>query len=307
MKVLIVGGTGLIGGHAALYLQQQGFEVSLMSRNPTRVPGLADLPFIAGNYVEDDCSDGRLQGFDALVFAAAADIRYLPVDGSVTENEFYTRYNSEGVPHFFAQARAAGISRAVYIGSFYPQVAPAQIGRNAYVKSRHLADEGVRELSSDEFCVCSLNAPYVLGHLPGLAIPHLGALVQYTQGLIPDLPLFAPPGGTNHITTTSLSEAILGALQRGEAGVPYLVGDENYSWKAYLEEWALAAGKEIELEVREDDHPLLPNAIMFAGVGATVSYEPDPTQTELLGYRRNQVKGMIGEVVQAFSGGELIE
>ena len=302
MKVLIVGGTGLIGGHAALYLQRQGCEVSLMSRNASQVPGLAELPFIAGNYVEDDCSDGRLQGFDALVFAAAADIRYMPVDGSVAEDEFYTRYNSEGVPQFFEQARAAGIPRAVYIGSFYPQVAPAQIERNAYVKSRHLADEGVRALSSDEFCVCSLNAPYVLGHLPGLEIPHLGALVQYTQGLIPDQPLFAPPGGSNHITTISLSEAIHGALLRGESGVPYLVGDENYSWKAYLEQWARAAGKDIEFEVREDDHPMLPNAIMFAGAGATVSYEPDPTQTKRLGYSRNQVTGMIREVVRAFSG-----
>jgi len=302
MKVLIVGGTGLIGGHAALYLGRQGCEVSLMARNPSTVPGLAGLPFIPGNYCEDDCSDGRLKGFDALVFAAAADIPNLPQDGSVAEDEFYTHYNSRGVPRFFAQARDAGISRAVYIGSFYPQVAPAQIERNAYVRSRHLADEGARALSCDQFSVCSLNAPYVLGHLPGLATPHLGALVQYTQGLIPGLPLFAPPGGTNHITTTSLSEAIHGALLRGESGVPYLVGDENYSWQAYLEEWARAAGSDIQFEVREDDHPLLPNAIMFAGVGATVSYEPDAAQTALLGYGRHRVKAMIREVVQAFSG-----
>jgi dihydroflavonol-4-reductase len=301
MKVLIVGGTGLIGGHAALYLRQQGCEVSLMARNPGTVPALAELPFIRGNYVEDDCSDGRLLGFDALVFAAAADIRNLPMDGSVTADEFYTRCNSQAVPRFFMQARDAGISRAVYIGSFYPQVAPAQIERDAYVRSRHLADEGVRALSSEQFSVCSLNAPYVLGHLPGLATPHLGALVQYVRGQLPDLPLFAPPGGTNHITTTSLSEAIHGALLRGEPGVPYLVGDENYSWKAYLEEWARAAGNETRFEVRQNDHPLLPNAIMFAGVGATVSYEPDAAQTALLGYGRNRVRAMIREVVQAYS------
>jgi nucleoside-diphosphate-sugar epimerase len=300
MRVLIVGGTGLIGGCAALFLREQGCQVSLMSRNPPAVPDLAELPYIRGNYLEDDFGDGRLQGFDALVFAAAADVRNLPRDGSVSEEEFYTRANSEGVPRFFAAARDAGISRAVYIGSFYPQVAPAQIERSAYVKSRHLADEGVRALSGDDFLVCSLNAPYVLGHLPGLDIPHLGALVQYTRGLIPNLPLFAPPGGTNHITTTSLSEAILGALLRGEAGVPYLLGDENYSWKDYLETWARAGGSDSEFEVREEDHPMLPNAIMFAGVGVTVSYEPDAAQTKLLAYGRNRVAGMIREVVEAY-------
>lgn len=303
MKILIVGGTGLIGGHAALQLAGQGHAVTLMARKRSAVPGLAELDFIPGNYIEDDCDDGRLRGFDALLFAAAVDIRYLPQDGSVTEEEFYTRSNSEAVPRFFAAAKAAGIPRAVYIGSFYPQIAPQQIERNAYVKSRHLADEGARALADDSFSVCSLNAPYVLGHLPGLDIPHLGGLVHYVLGNLPDLPLFAPRGGTNHITTTSLSQAIVGALQRGESGKAYLVGDENYSWKEYLEAWAAAAGKPREFEVRDDDHPLLPNAIMFAGVGVTVSYEPDAADTELLGYDRGLVGPMISEVAAAVLAG----
>lgn len=303
MNILVVGGTGLIGGHAALELAAAGHTVTLMARKRSEVPGLADLKFIAGNYIEDDFSDGRLQGFDALVFAAAVDIRYMPQDGSVTEEEFYTRCNTEAVPRFFAAAKAAGIARAVYIGSFYPQVAPQQIALNAYVKSRHLADAGARAQADAGFSVCSLNAPYVLGHLPGLDIPHLGGLIHYVQGNLPELPLFAPVGGTNHITVTSLSQAIAGALERGESGKAYLVGDENYSWKQYLEAWAAAAGAPREFEVRDDDHPLLPNVIMFAGVGATVSYQPDAADTALLGYGRNLVGPMIKEVVAAFNAG----
>ena len=34
MKVLVVGGTGLIGGHAALELLAAGHEVTLMARKP---------------------------------------------------------------------------------------------------------------------------------------------------------------------------------------------------------------------------------------------------------------------------------
>ena len=34
----------------------------------------------------------------------------------------------------------------------------------------------------------------------------------------------------------------------------------------------------------------MPNVIMFAGPGATVSYEPDPEETALLGYGRNRIK-----------------
>ena len=41
MKVLVVGGTGLIGGEIALYLQKNGHDVTLMSRKPTTAAALA--------------------------------------------------------------------------------------------------------------------------------------------------------------------------------------------------------------------------------------------------------------------------
>jgi len=297
MKILVVGGTGLIGGHAALYLKERGHDVTLMARKPTAVPGLAELPFIEGNYIEDDCSDGRLAGFDTLLFAAAVDIRQFPQDGSVTPEDFYTRGNTEGVPRFFEAAKAAGISRAVYVGSFYPQVAPERIDVCPYVKSRHLADEGVRALADEQFTVCSVNAPFVLGRLEGLAIPHLDAMAAYARGQLADMPVFAPEGGTNHITVDSLSPALAGALEFGESGKAYLVGDENYSWKDYLELWFRLADNEQDIPVGQEDHPLLPNVIMFAGPGATVSYEPDEAETALLGYPRQLVASTVREIL----------
>jgi hypothetical protein len=99
------------------------------------------------------------------------------------------------------------------------------------------------------------------------------------------------------MTSRSIAEAVLGALERGAPGRQYLIGDENLSWKSYLELWFAAAGNPTDLEVREDDHPLLPNAIMFAGAGATISYEPDAEETALLGYGRGGVRPMIEEIV----------
>jgi nucleoside-diphosphate-sugar epimerase len=287
----------MIGGNTALHLRNEGHEVVLMSRRPPVSPLLEDFEFIAGDYTAEE-GDSGLEGFEGLVFSAAADIRNVPTDGSVTPEDFYQQVNNVAVPRFFERAQRAGMSRAVYIGSFYPQVAPHRIEVCPYVRSRHETDEAVRAMSRDGFSVCSVNAPFVLGYLPGLPVPHLDALVKYVRGEL-GLPLFAPEGGTNHITSTSVAEAVAGALARGEPGTPYLVGDENYSWKAYLEAWCAAAGKPAELEVRAEDHPMLPNAIMFAGVGATVSYEPDADETALLGYGRDRVASMIEEVVRA--------
>lgn len=299
MKVLIVGGTGLIGGEIALYLTRNGHDVTLMSRKPTTVPALADMPFLQGDYVKEELSAGRLKEFDWLVFSAAADIRNLPRDGSVTPEEFYTRANDEAVPRFFAAARHAGITRAIMIGTFYPQVAPGQIGVCPYVTSRHNTDVAVRSLGTDRFNVCSLNAPFVLGHIEGLEVPYISALAEYARGNIPGLPLFAPRGGTNHISTRSLAQAALSALEKGESGRAYLVGDENYTWKQYLELWCDAVGNPLDLDVRDDDHPMFPNAIMFAGPGATVSYEPDAGDLALLAYDRQQIRGLIREIAVA--------
>jgi len=293
VNILVAGGTGLTGAHAALHLREQGHAVTLMSRAAPALPVLADFPHIAANYVDGEPPASALEGFDALVFAAGADIRQLPPGED--EAAFFQRVNAEGVPRFFERARSAGIARAVYIGTYYPQVAPEKIDSSPYVHSRYVADEGVRALNNDAFRVCSLNAPFILGHVPGLSLPHLEALVQYGAGRLEGVPLVAPDGGVNHITSRSMSEAIAGALERGEGGRAYLVGDENLSWKSYLEMYFEAAGNPVDLPVSREEHPLFPDAILYAGRNATVRYEPEGTE---LGYGRGRVRATVEELVR---------
>lgn len=295
MKVLVVGGSGMTGAHATLLLRDTGHAVSIMSRSKPVTPCLADFPFIACDYIEDDITPSILQGFDWLVFAAGADIRRLPAGESV--ESFFHRANSIAIPRFFAAARRAGVSRAVYIGSYYPQVVPEKIDSDSYVRSRHLADEGVRALSNESFCVCSLNAPFILGHLPGLEVSYLRALANYAFGRLEGIPIVAPTGGVNHITANSMAEAILGALENGRCGKAYLVGDENLSWKAYLEMYFDCAGNPQDLEVTEQEHPMFPDSMLYAGRNATISYEPDNAE---LGYSRNRVKAAIEQIVEAY-------
>lgn len=295
MKTLIVGGTGLTGAHAALHLREQGCDVTLASRSAPDNPLLADFFHLAGSYIEDDFPRETLAAFDALVFAAGADLRLLPPGED--DDAFFERVNSVAVPRFFERARDAGIGRAVYIGTYYPQVVPEKIETSGYVRSRHLADEGVRALNTDRFNVCSLNAPFILGYLPGVALPHLEALVQYAAGRLDGMPVFAPAGGVNHISSRSMSEAIYGALQRGEGGKPYLVGDENLTWKAYLELFFEAAGNPVDLPVSEEEHPLFPDVILYAGRNAVISYEPDNGE---LGYSRGNIRATVAEVVEAY-------
>lgn len=297
MKVLVVGATGLTGATTAHHLHQRGHEVTLMSRNKHNIAALQGLTHIQANYIEDDIAPAQLEGFDWLVFAAGADLRVLP------ENEdpaaFFKRANAEAVPRFFQTAKAAGVKRAVYLGTYYPQVVPEKIATDAYVNSRDKADKGVRELSCDSFVVCSVNPPFIIGTFPGVVDAHLAANVQYVSGQIEGLPVVAPAGGVYHITAQSLAEAIEGALLRGESGKAYLVGDEYLSWKDYFEQFCAAVGKPQDLEVITDEHPIVLDMILYAGRNAVVKYAPD---NEPLNYSTDQISAAIVDVVKTYGG-----
>lgn len=297
MKILVVGGAGMIGGHAALYLKGQGHEVTIAGRNrPAAGTPLGELPFLRVDYVAMDFDRAALGDFDALVFAAGNDVRHQPQD---VGDSYWHEANSIGVPRFFEAARSAGVRRAINVGSFYPQAAPELVATNAYVRSRHESDAGVAALAGPEFVSMSINAPFVLGAVPGLVVPMFAAYTQYAQGKFAPMPEFAPPGGTNFISTRSLSEAIAGGLERGEAGASYLLGDENLTFQDYFGAFFEAVDRP-KPPVRDEEHPMLPDSAIFFGRGNTLYYEPDPEVVALLGYRRNDVVPTVREIVEQY-------
>lgn len=301
MKILVIGGTGLVGGHAALYLKDNGHEVTIAGRKSAGADSaLAELEQLQGDYVAGTFSQADLARFDTLVFAAGNDIRHVPQDGDIDAH--WQRANVEAIPRLFELARSAGIKQAVLVGSFYPQVAPELIDSAPYVRSRHLADEGVRALATSDFKVCSINAPFVVGAVPGLKVDMFEAYTRYAEGQFAPLPFFGPAGGSNFISTRSLSQAILGALLRGESGKAYLVGDENLSYAQYFESFLRAVGNDAPVPSLDQEHPMLPDSAIYTGRGSTVSYEPDAAETALLGYVRADIQRAIGEVVSQYRG-----
>jgi nucleoside-diphosphate-sugar epimerase len=296
VKVLIVGGAGMIGGRAALHFKAKGHDVVLAGRNPpaTGTP-LAEFPFARVDYIKMDFDPKLFDGVDAMVFAAGNDIRHMPKN---IGDEYWHDANTIGVPRFFKAAKAAGLPVAINVGSFYPQAAPEVVAGNAYVRSRKESDEAVVALSDASFKAISVNAPFVVGHVPGLVLPMFAAYVKFAEGTL-GAPEYTIPGGVNFISAQSLAEACEGAILRGVGGNSYLVGDENLSFQDYFGAFFEAVGRP-KPEVRNEEHPLLPDAALFFGRGNNLFYEPDAKETALLGYRRNDVIPAIKELVAAY-------
>ena len=294
MNVVVVGGTGLLGGHAALYLQEQGWRVSLASRTAPSAPLLQALPFISLDYTRADLDPQTLQGFDALLFCAGNDVRHIDHQADMAQQ--WHANNSVAIPRFFHVARDAGMRRAVMLGSFYPQIAPELMDTNPYIRSRYESCEGVRALNSANFQVMSVNAPFMVGHVPELPNPMFEAYSRYAMGQMQGMPEFGPKGGTNFMSVQSLSEALYQALLRGEPGKAYLVGDENLSFTEYFQLFFDAAGNARQLPELDQEHPLLPDMAIYTGRGNYVRYEPDDS----LGYRRANVRNAVNELVKVY-------
>ena len=298
MKVLVVGGTGLLGGDAAVKFQQEGHEVAIAARKPPPAgTPMAKMPLVLGDFIEGSFTKDQLSGFDALVFAAGSDIRH--IKPGTTEEEHWIRANAEATPRFFELARDAGIKRATLLGTFYMQAAPELIETSPYIASRHLADLRVRDLASESYHVTTVNPPYVVGHLDGIFAEHLAAFVSFALGRLP-IPRTSPMGGANFVTTQALSQSLYRALTAGENGKAYLIGDENWSYQEYIEQYFKAVGDTDPVPAADADHPLIPDLMLYAGRGGVVYYDTDPADTEFLGYAKQDVTRAIKEIVEAY-------
>jgi nucleoside-diphosphate-sugar epimerase len=296
MRVLIIGGAGFIGAATAYLLKSLGHDVTIASRTrPVSGSPLAQFAFVRIDYTLLD-QPALSQRFDWLVFSAGNDVRHRPAESG---EEYWHNANSIAVPRFFAAARGAGIKRAVNVGSFYTQAAPHLVKNNAYIRSRYGAETGIAALATGAFAAMSVNAPLVIGEVAGVSVPFFTSHVRFALGESPSIPEFVPPGGVNFISVRSLAEAIAGALERGAAGTSYLVGDENLTFEQYFRALFEAAGRPPP-PVRDEEAPIFPDRSIYFGRGNTLFYEPDPSETRLLAYRRGDVISSIYEMVFAY-------
>ncbi|MDI9914621.1 NAD(P)-dependent oxidoreductase [Rhodococcus sp. IEGM 1379] len=298
MKILVVGGTGMIGANTALYLREMGNDVTVAARNPlTDDSPVGDFPVLLGDYTEQTFTAAQLAPFEAIVFAAGQDVRHM--GRGVDEAEFWEKTQSGGVPRFAALAKEAGVARFVQVGSYYHHLRPEMAETMPYIAARKAADEGARALADETFNVSTLNPPSILGTISGASAKRYRKMFSWAAGNEVEIPDFAPAGGTNFMSVRSLAEAIWGALQHAESGKAYLIGDESLTYQQYFQLIVDATGGDRVIDERNEEHPILPDSYIVQGRGNVISYEPAAEDTALLGYTRNDCARALTEMYEA--------
>lgn len=244
MKVFVIGGTGFIGYHAVLEFLRQDHQVSVLALPPLPsddiFPKEVTIEFGDFNQLSDDEIRFLFSGQEALVFAAGADDRTIP---KAPAYDFYYQANVKSSERLFALAREAGVQRGVILGSYFahfdriwPKMRLAE--KHPYIRSRVEQINRSMAVALPDLDLMVLELPYIFGSMPGRT-PLWAPLIRYIRYPIP---LFYTRGGTNMIAVQHVGEAIVGAMERGEGGEIYQIGDQNLTWVEMLTRLSVAAG-----------------------------------------------------------------
>jgi len=234
-KGIIIGGTGFIGYHAVREFIKRGYDITILAKDTVEnldIPKNIQIMVADINIIEDSKISDIFTGYDFIVYAAGADDRVLPAKPAY---DFFYKENVLSIQRIISIAKAAGIKKAIVLGSYFAYFnrlwAHMELSKkHPYIRSRVEQEEICLKEAEEYFQVCILELPYIFGYMEGrksLWQP----LIDYIKS---PWPLFYTKGGTNMIAVEHVAEAIVGAVEIGQGGVIYTVGDENVSWNELL-------------------------------------------------------------------------
>ena len=137
MKVLVTGGTGVVGEGAIAALLQRGHEVRILSRYGDR--GVRRWPrgveARTGDVASAAAVNGSARGCDAIVHIAGIEEEALP-------DHSFDKVNVLGTRHVVSEAERAAVRRLVFVSAL-----GSETGRSEYLKSKGRAEQLVRGCS----------------------------------------------------------------------------------------------------------------------------------------------------------------
>ncbi len=237
MKIIIVGGTGFLGYHSILEALKRGHEVSSIS-----IPDIElgdwfpkDVTVKYENIFEMTFEElvQLFKGYDGMVYAVGPDDRITP---KAPAYKFFHDRLVIACTRVIEAAREAGIQRCTVLNSYFSyfdRIWPDKklTERHSYIKCRVEQAASVIEAGGETMAVMVMELPYIFGTMPERIPLWKDALFDRVMGM---KVVFFPRGGTNMIAVENVAEAIIGALEHGQPGMRYPIGDENMSYKDML-------------------------------------------------------------------------
>jgi len=245
MRAFVTGGTGFIGANLVRLLLQQGYQVRVLVRPSSRLDNLRglDIERVTGDLGNLDWQ--LMQGCE-VVFHVAAHYSLWRSD-----RELLYRYNIIGTRNLLAAARRAKIQRTVYtssvaaIGTAPTGVAVDETYQSpvadlvgSYKQSKYWAEQEAIKAARAGQDIVIVNPTSPLGYWDIKPTP-TGEIIQ--RFLRRQMPFYLNTG-LNFVHVQDVAWGHLLALQTGQSGERYILGHQNLSLKALLDQLATMTG-----------------------------------------------------------------
>ena len=239
MNIVVTGASGYLGRHVLRLLSEQGHHVRAVSRSAKELEGATEV--VIGDVRSAEDMARVCEGMDILVHGAGL-VSFEPEDASRLYEIHLT-----GTEVTLAAARAAGISRVVYISTSgtiavsessqtmsEKSETPRQlIQKWPYYRTKLYAEEHALACSDAEMAVVALNPSLLLG--PGDLI---GESTKSVRMFLDDQVPASPPGGISFVDVRDVATCVVACLEKGRGGQRYLLAGGNMPFSAFYQRLA---------------------------------------------------------------------
>ena len=247
MTALVTGATGFISSAVARELSEKGTKIRCLVRDTSNMKNLDGLyvEIAHGDIRDIDSVRRALKGCDSVFHLAAVYANWLPDPGLMY------RVNEEGTRNVLIACREAGIQKIVYCSSVAalgahgkaPADESAQFNLNStrdhYYISKYRAEQVALEFARSGVPVVIVNPSNPIGPRDIAPTPTGALIINLLKGKFPGY----VDGGINLIDVTDCARGIVAAMEKGQVGEKYILGNKNVSIKAYFDLIVKAAGR----------------------------------------------------------------
>jgi dihydroflavonol-4-reductase len=232
MRALVTGADGLLGSNLVRKLLDAGIGVRALLHPTSKSETLdgLDIERMRGDILDTASVQAAMKGCGSVFHVAASTAMWPPRDPKITA------VNVTGTRNMLDAAEAAGVKRFVHVGSassfgYGDKRSPgtettpfryAGMGI-AYFDSKLEAQKLVLARAAEgRLDALVVNPTFMLG--PYDSMPSSGKLIA---GFVRLKPPFYPPGGRCFVHVGDVAEAMVAALEKGETGRCYILGNTN--------------------------------------------------------------------------------
>lgn len=222
--ILLTGCTGYVGGRLRRVLEERGYSLRCLARQPQRLDCFvsATTTVVEGDVLKPETLERAFEGVDTAFYLIH----------SMGADEDFEHHDREGAKNFARAARRAGVKRIIYLGGL-----AHGDGLSPHLRSRHEVGELLRESGAT---VVELRASIVLGS---------GSLsFEMIRSLVERLPIMITPRWVEvkaqPIAIDDLLDYLVGAMEAPlkESRVFEIGGADRISYGDLMREYARQRG-----------------------------------------------------------------